>query len=438
MKCRVVIARSIPPDVAHDLRTIFLAVTHKVTLDDEAAVFDPRHPDLILAGCFQGSTHGLELARRVRAVNPRVPIVLVTDSGSEALAVASLRLRLNDYFAAPFDWGLIRISLEQFLPHDAGPDDAVEPLADGNQLAGKSAFLRGLRRQIARISPSPSNVLITGETGTGKEVVARLIHSNSSRAQGPFVCINCAAIPESLLESELFGYERGAFTGAVAAHEGLLRQAVHGTVLLDEIGELSLGSQIKLLRVIETRQMYPLGSRHASVVDARFVAATNQPLEDLIEEKKFRKDLYFRLNVSRIEVAPLRERPEDLLPLIERFVAEFNRTFGREIESMTPEATDILLGHTWPGNVRELRNVIESMFVVAAGSRLSTEDMPQYLLRASEHNLAAEASEREMLLSALNSSNWNKSEAARLLQWSRMTVYRKIVKYQLEDVTVKS
>jgi transcriptional regulator with PAS, ATPase and Fis domain len=345
---------------------------------------------------------------------------------------------LNDYFAAPFDWNLIRISLEQFFPRPNHSDNAWENLVDGSQLAGKSAFVQSVKRQISRIAPSPSNVLITGETGTGKEVVAHLIHSNSPRAPGPFVCINCAAIPESLVESELFGYERGAFTGAASAHAGLLRQAATGTVLLDEIGELSLASQIKLLRVIETRQLYPLGSRHASVLDARFIAATNQPLEQLINEKRFRKDLYFRLNVSRIELSPLRERRDDILPLIERFIAEFNRNFGREIQAVAQPAVDILLAHAWPGNVRELRNVIESMFVVSSDPHLMLDDLPEYLLREPGNSAAARTSEKDLLVSALRTTSWNKSEAARLLRWSRMTVYRKIKEYRIEDVTAAS
>ena len=312
---------------------------------------------------------------------------------------------------------------------DRGDPDQTA-LVDHHRLVGNSELIVGVKRYIARIAGTPSNVLITGETGTGKEVVAELLHKNSPRADGALVCINCAAIPESLFESELFGHERGSFTGAVSAQAGRLRLAAGGTVLLDEIGEMSMASQAKLLRVIETRQMYPLGARQPATVDVRFIASTNQELEQLVEERRFRKDLYFRLNVGRIRLTPLRERRGDIAPLIDSFVGQFNRAFGRKVDGFANAAREQLLAYSWPGNVRELRNAIESVFVTSASQRFSVEDLPDYL-KAGPRAEEATVSERDLLLSALIATSWNKSEAARKLECSRMTVYRKMEKYGL-------
>lgn len=420
----LLLTSSVPPAIRLRLQTLFGARCSSTLVTDDCR---REGPDLLIVGCFRGSTNGLEFARRIRSRNPNLPVVLLTDSGSEALAVAALRLRMMDYFAEPLDWDLIRLSLEQQIRPAAPGDRDQIALVNGRHLVGSSELIVGVKKYIARIAGSPSNVLITGETGTGKEVVAELIHNNSLRANGPFVCINCAAIPEALFESELFGHERGAFTGAVTAQAGKLRTASGGTVLLDEIGEMSLTAQAKLLRVIETRQMYPLGARQPAAVDVRFIASTNQELEQLVEERRFRKDLYFRLNVGRIRLTPLRERRTDIVPLIEGFVAEFNHAFGREAEGFTGPAIDRLVAHSWPGNVRELRNVVEAVFVTSAARRFPVEELPDYL-RGED---SPTTSERDRLLSALTVCSWNKSEAARRLEWSRMTIYRKMEKYGL-------
>ncbi|HEX6086008.1 MAG TPA: sigma-54 dependent transcriptional regulator [Thermoanaerobaculia bacterium] len=314
-------------------------------------------------------------------------------------------------------------------------DDA--PLEGDGRLVGTSASAQSVRESIRRAAATGSNVLITGETGTGKELVAELIHRNSTRARRPMVCINCAAIPDTLLESELFGYERGAFTGAVTSTPGKIEQATGGTIFFDEIGDMSPYAQAKVLRAIESREVSRLGGRRPIRVDVRIVAATNRNLDELAMNDTFRKDLYFRLNVARVHLAPLRERRSDIPLLIQHYVRELNRTFRTGVREVEPEAMERLIGYDWPGNVRELRNVIESAFGARPAARITWLDLPEWLrARLGEH--AVPPDEQERIISALAATNWNKSKAAEQLQWSRMTLYRKLARYQIEPVSPRA
>ena len=273
-----------------------------------------------------------------------------------------------------------------------------------------------------------SNVLVTGETGTGKELVAKLIHRNSSRAEKALVCINCAAIPDTLLESELFGFERGAFTGATTSREGELAAADGGTAFLDEIGDMSPYAQAKILRAIETHEIHRLGGNKSQHVDFRVVAATNCDLEALSQDGRFRRDLFFRLNVARIHLPPLRERPEDLLPLAHHFRLEFNRTFGRNTVGFTQRSEEAILGYEWPGNVRELRNVVEASFITLE-PQCGWVELPDFFCSAVESKNVPQADESDKIRKALSQSGWNKSKAADILSWSRMTLYRKMERH---------
>jgi transcriptional regulator with PAS, ATPase and Fis domain len=297
-------------------------------------------------------------------------------------------------------------------------------------IIGCSSALERIRAQIARVAPTRVPVLITGETGTGKELVAAAIHRASHRAPDRFVCLNCAALPDTLIESELFGYERGAFTGAYESRTGLLRSCDGGTLLLDEVGDLSLQAQAKLLRVIEVKQVPRLGDARTWPVDFRVVAATNRDLSEMTRDGLFRKDLFYRLNVARIQIPPLRERPDDVAPLIAHCIEEFNREFSGIIEGLSPEAARLLQTYAWPGNVRELRNILESAFVTCADSLIDVHDLPAHL-QPPDGERRDRGDERERLLAALSAANWNKSKAASLLKWSRMTLYRKLAKYAL-------
>jgi transcriptional regulator with PAS, ATPase and Fis domain len=305
------------------------------------------------------------------------------------------------------------------------------PLGGQSELIGSSAAMAALRSYVQKVAQSDSNVLITGATGTGKELVAESIHRASRRRAGPFVSINSAAIPDSLLESELFGYERGAFTGAGDGYLGKLRLAHQGTVFLDEIGEMSPLGQAKILRVLESREVFPLGARRTSSIDVRFVAATNQDLEPMVQHRAFRQDLFFRLNVARIYLPALRERREDIVELFLHFIRQFNARYGRRVDRPTPELARRLERYEWPGNVRELRNCVEAVFIDPPDGPVALDHLPESFRRIFGEHREDGLSEREALLTALSRTKWNKKMAARELRWSRMTLYRKLEKYRI-------
>lgn len=291
--------------------------------------------------------------------------------------------------------------------------------------------MAAVRGYVLKVAQSDASVLISGATGTGKELVANSIHRASRRHSAPFISVNCAAIPDSLLESELFGYERGAFTGAEESYPGKLRLADHGTVFLDEISEMSPMGQAKILRVLESREVFPLGSRRMAKIDVRFVAASNQDLEPMIECRTFRQDLFFRLNVGRIFLPSLKERRQDILELFRYYIDRFNALHGRNVQSPTPELVERLLAYDWPGNVRELRNCVEAVFIDPPDGPIGLEHLPESFQRIFRLHQADNVSEREAIVLALSRTNWNKKMAARELQWSRMTLYRKLEKYKI-------
>ncbi len=293
--------------------------------------------------------------------------------------------------------------------------------------------MREIAAYIARIASTDSTVLITGETGTGKELVAERIHCNSLRSLRPFISINCAALPESLVESELFGFDRGAFTGAVAAKKGKFEQAQGGTVFLDEIGDMSLYAQAKILRSIENKEVYPIGGNRAIPLDIRIIAATNQEPEELMAEGNFRQDLYYRLNIARIHLPPLRDRKEDIPRLVAYMINKLNQRFNRNIKGLTKEALACLLRFDWPGNIRELMNLLEASYINLPSDPIYHMDLPEPIHQRLQLTATDNDTERSRILSALLDTNWNKSTAARKLEWSRMTLYRKIAKYKIVE-----
>jgi transcriptional regulator with PAS, ATPase and Fis domain len=293
--------------------------------------------------------------------------------------------------------------------------------------------MQAVKAYSVRVAATDSSTLITGETGTGKELVAALIHEQSARRHKPFVRINCAAIPDSLLESELFGYERGAFTGAHTLKEGALQSAEGGTVFLDEIGDMSLTAQAKILRAIENKEVWRLGGKRNIPIDIRVIAATSRDLEQLMVEEKFRKDLYFRLNVATIHLPPLRERKEDIVALAAHYLAEMNQRYGRTVSGFTDEAFALLCRYHWPGNVRELKNLIEATFINLPVGCIALADLPDPFRRRFAQTQGVPQQERDRLLSALFETNWNKFQAAQKLHWSRMTLYRKLAKYHITN-----
>src|SRR5580658_1778919 len=300
-------------------------------------------------------------------------------------------------------------------------------------IIGPSSVMSELKRDMLQIARSASTVLITGETGTGKELAAEFIHANSSRGKQAFVCVNCAAIPDSLLESELFGHVKGAFTGADEYRDGLLVSANGGTIFLDEIGDMSLCAQAKILRVVEKREVCRVGSNRGVPLDIRFVAATNHDLEAMASSGGFRKDLFFRLNVARIHLPPLRERSEDIPFLLHHYCRDLTKNGGGSMPEFSEECLRHLQSYGWPGNIRELKNMVEALFLREVPQKIAVQDLPRHLRSFIGNKAGLSQSEREALVAALFSAKWNKSEAAKKLHWSRMTLYRKITKYNIAD-----
>jgi DNA-binding NtrC family response regulator len=298
-------------------------------------------------------------------------------------------------------------------------------------MIGMSPVMQKIRRDLSRIANSSSTVLITGETGTGKELAADFTHEHSPRRGKAFVCVNCAAIPDSLLESELFGHAKGAYTGADQHRDGLFLSANGGTIFLDEIGDMSLCAQAKILRVLEQREVFKVGSSRGTRLDIRFVAATNQDLEAMANRGSFRKDLYFRLNVARVHLPPLRERVEDIPPLLGHYCTDMSRKTGWPVPQFSEGSLRCMLAYEWPGNIRELKNMVERLSLMDLPRLVEAEHLPLAARRDRRESASASSHERETLLAALCSCKWNKSEAAKKLRWSRMTLYRKLAKYQI-------
>jgi DNA-binding NtrC family response regulator len=395
-----------------------------------------RAPDLVIVGYRHNrAPDGLEVTHQIRKLDRRLPIILITATHTDELILAALRAGVKDYLKHPFLVGELLRSVERclnnYLARKHPKSELVaSPSVSGSCIVGGSRGIKEVKAFIEKVSSTDSNVLVTGETGTGKELVAELIHVTSSRRHKPMVSINCAAIPDGLLESELFGFEKGAFTGAHSPSDGKLKLAEGGTIFFDEIGDMSPYAQAKILRAIENRQIHQLGGSRSIPLNIRIIAATNQDVEARVADGKIRKDLYYRLSVARIHLPPLRERKEDIPALLEYYLRTFNQVFGRQVEAFTDEVLENFLCYDWPGNVRELRNLLEATFIGVPSHVISVSDLPlQYRNKFRGQTIGAE--ELERLLSALTSTNWNKSMAAEKLQWSRMTLYRKMAKYRL-------
>jgi DNA-binding NtrC family response regulator len=396
-----------------------------------ARVTGALHPAIAIVAFSAGTAPAaLAAVKRLRELDDRVRIIVVADEGSEALAVGALRAGAHDYFSEPLVQAEFVSRVRGHLqprPRHPASERACQP--PGTALIGRDRSMRQIVEYLTDLARSDSTVLITGETGTGKELAAAVIHDQSRRRRARFVSVNCAAIPDGLLESELFGYESGAFTGAQGRREGLLQLADKGTVFLDEVGDMGPQAQAKILRAIETREIYRVGGKRPVPLDIRIVAATNHDLERAVDEGRFRKDLYFRLNVARVHLPPLRERRSDIRALLDHYVERLNRERGAAVQGFSPETSARLERYHWPGNVRELKNLIEAIFVVPPSEQVTLSDLPAaFRARLDTIDLGCDA-ERQQLVEALLATNWNKSRAAEMLHWSRMTVYRKMAKH---------
>src|SRR3989441_1124113 len=339
--------------------------------------------DVVISDIIMPGVSGLELLRKARTLHPRTLVVLITAYATVETAVEALREGASDYVLKPFKFDDLRFRVQRLLEHRTASQEsalfrrAMESAAPDGSLLGESAAMLAVRTQVARTGPAVSNVLITGESGTGKELVARAIHAASPRRRQPFVPINCGAIPEALLESQLFGHVKGAFTSAVNASPGLFAASDHGTVFLDEIGEMPVHLQVKLLRAIEEKQVRPVGETKPVRIDIRIIASTNRDLAKEVEAGRFRCDLFYRLNVVHIALPLLREHREDIPLLADHFIREFNQKLARRVRGIDRDALRALMAHPWKGNVRELEHVIESAMILSDGEVLTIGDLPR-------------------------------------------------------------
>jgi DNA-binding NtrC family response regulator len=404
--------------------------------------------DLVVTDLKLPGMNGLEFLHAIKRQNAALPVVVMTAFGTVETAVEAMKAGASDYVLKPFSLSEMRMVIRKELDvHNLREENRSLREALGKRYAHPNVVARSVKMQevlatVERVAPTNSTVLLGGESGVGKDLIARAIHEKSRRAGGPFIKINSTAIPENLLESELFGYEKGAFTGANASKPGKFELADKGTLFLDEIGDVPPAIQVKLLRVLQEREFERLGGTRTVKVDVRLIAATNRDLREALEQGTFREDLYYRLNVVPIDIAPLRQRKEDIPDLVNLFVSRFAGDSGKPVESITPEARQILVNYHWPGNVRELQNIIERACALAKGTVLEAADIHLDLRPAKAANgapgflpegMTLEHWEDEMIREALRRANGNKSQAARLLGLSRNALRYRLSKIGIAD-----
>jgi two-component system nitrogen regulation response regulator NtrX len=402
--------------------------------------------DLILLDVWLPGMDGLEVLERLGQTPFSGQVVVISGHGNIEMAVKAIKSGAYDFIEKPMSLEKTLVTVKNALRQKELEDQnriLKERLVRKDVMVGRSIPIMALRKQVEIIAPTNGRVLIYGENGTGKELVARLIHDKSLRQNKKFVEINCAAIPDDLIESELFGYRRGAFTGAGEDKRGKFEEAHEGTLFLDEVGDMSLKVQSKLLRVLEEEKIEPLGSNSPLSLDVRVIAATNQDLSALIQAGRFREDLFYRLNVIPVQIIPLRERTEDIPLLVDHFLGEYSRMYGKKPKEVTPEAMEILSRYPWPGNVRELKNVMERLVITQEPKRISPYDLPTNIYRAvmeqaeppddgGSFQAARERFERQYILEALHRNGGNIMQTAREMELDRSTLYKKIKQYDIE------
>jgi two-component system response regulator AtoC len=442
------------PSVRFGLRSLLEAEGYRVMEAEDGqqalALLTENAPQLILLDLRLPDTDGLDLLPRIKAIDDDVPVIILTAHGTIETAIRALKSGAENFLTKPPDAEGFLILIARTLEQGrARRDRLLIGLAEARVAAeyflGQSDMTLRIHHTIERLAPSDSTVLLQGETGTGKGMVAHLIHRFSERREKPFVTINCAGLNRELLESELFGHEKGAFTGAVSNKPGLLELAHEGTIFFDEIAEMEASIQAKVLHVLEQQKFRRVGGVQEKQVDVRVIAATNKNLLGEIKRARFREDLFYRLSVMPITMPPLRDRREDILPLVQHFITHFNQKLNRRVQGLTPKAELLLESYNWPGNIRELRNVIERAIILCAGDRIHASELP---LGGLEDWTAGPLEEREQLLSLdeveslhiqriLAATGQNLSKAAEILGVTRTTLYNKMRKYNLGTVESK-
>ena len=402
--------------------------------------------DLLLLDVKMPDLDGIEILQRIKRLKMEIPVVIMTAYASINSAIEAMKLGAYDYVTKPFPkekiFGILDkvIERKELLKENSALKDELGMAAGASPLIFASESFREVHEMALLVAQSDSNVVVLGESGTGKELIAGLIHANSPRSAERFLTINCAALSETLLESQLFGHVRGAFTGAISHQKGLLEAANNGTLFLDEVAEMSPAIQAKLLRVLQQGDFIPVGDTKSKTVDIRFLAATNKDLEEEVRQKRFREDLYFRLNVISIYLPPLRERSEDVELLARHFLKKHAGRMKRDISGFTPEALQLLKSYHWPGNVRELENAIERAAILTRGALIMAETLPVWRSspaaeppRLEKRLVSLETVEREHILHVLKAAGNNKSRAAKILDIARRTLDRKIEEFGLDD-----
>ncbi len=409
---------------------------------------DEMEPEIVITDLVMHDGDGMDILRYARKNRPEGEVIMVTGFGSVETAVAAMQEGAATYLRKPLNIDELRAVTDRAAEKVrlARDNVALQSRLDRKfgfeSIIGNSPQMLETFKLLRQISVTSATVLITGESGTGKELVAQAIHANSRRRRGPFVALNCAALSEGVLESELFGHEKGAFTGAEAARQGRFEYADGGTLFLDEVGDIPLSTQVKLLRVIEAREIMRVGSNTPIPVNVRLIAATNQELESLVKQKEFREDFYYRLKVITIDLPPLRERNEDIPLLVDAFTKEFSKEHDKPIKAVDPEIHDVLKAYRWPGNVRELKNCMESMVVTTRDEKLTVRDIPTSIMKeitsagdepsAIPLNLSLPESEKRLIRAALKRAGGNRRSAAEMLNIGLRTLYRKIKDYNLQ------
>jgi two-component system nitrogen regulation response regulator NtrX len=415
---------------------------------DAIAEYERYRPHLVFMDVKMAGIDGLEALKKIRDLDPAATVVMISGHGTIQTAVEATQLGAYDFLEKPLDTDRILVTLRNALQHlelHAENTRLRETIEARYEMVGRSYAIRALIDTVERVAPTPARVLISGENGTGKELVARAVHRLSSRANEPFIEVNCAAIPSELIESELFGHMKGSFTGAVNDRSGKFELADGGTLFLDEIGDMSLAAQAKVLRVLEDGVVTRIGGSKPTAVDVRVIAATNKNLEAEIAEGRFRQDLYYRLNVVPVTVPPLRDRREDIPALVQHFVNLLTQREGMAPRAVAPDAIERLTSYDWPGNVRELRNTIERLLILTTSTRITAPDVDRLLGRRAAEGTSLgslleyrtfeefrEAAERSYLLAKLREMDWNVAETARNLDMPRSNLYKKIERYGLQ------
>ena len=419
--------------------------------EEALEIVEEESPEIVITDLKMPGMDGMELLRKIKNLHPEIPVVIITAFGTIDSAVEAIKEGAEDYITKPFEVEDIQVKIGKilkFLEERKKAEYFFDEFRKGHEfkdILGKSKPILEAISLARKVAQTNTPVLLTGESGTGKELFARAIHLSSKRKKGPFIPINCASIPETLLESELFGYEKGAFTGAYEKRKGKIELASDGTLFLDEIGEMPLSLQAKLLRVLEEKQFYPLGSAKPVTVDFRLITATNRELEQLVKEGKFREDLLYRINVFTIKLPPLRERGEDILILANYFIKKFSSDLGKKPPILSDEVKEIFLKYPWRGNVRELQNVIERACIITE-EKITLRHLPPEFLETdkTEQNeeivptpdfmlppqgIVLDDLEKKLIIQALEKTNYNVSKAAKLLGLSRPTLRYRIEKY---------